>query len=227
MTIWTNLVETHPRHIPTKFQVNLANGFWEEVENVNCWRRTDAGRRRRRRRRRRRTEDHKISSADWQVSWANNLASQNAKIKNLAESKTLAPPPSYEMVPPLPARKIVGQWSVHVACQDIKMVKPRVCYYPVITLVGRYVIFFFLCEGGGIYLACNFQVFSFIFSTFLHLNFTVYYRFLLKLFHFLSVFFSQINLFTTDVSLLHFFIFICFVATMAWPLHLLHYRFSV
>ena len=34
MTICTNLVETHPRHIPAKFEVNLANGFREEVKNV-------------------------------------------------------------------------------------------------------------------------------------------------------------------------------------------------
>ena len=39
MTIWTNLVETYPRHIPTKFEVDLANGFSEEVKNVNCGRR--------------------------------------------------------------------------------------------------------------------------------------------------------------------------------------------
>ena len=36
MTIWTNLVETRPRYFPTKFEVDVANDFWE-VENVNCW----------------------------------------------------------------------------------------------------------------------------------------------------------------------------------------------
>ena len=35
MTICINLVETHPRHTPTKFEVNLADGFGEEVKNVN------------------------------------------------------------------------------------------------------------------------------------------------------------------------------------------------
>ena len=35
MTIGTNLLETHPRHTPTKFEVNLADHFGEEVENVN------------------------------------------------------------------------------------------------------------------------------------------------------------------------------------------------
>ena len=34
MTICTNLVETNPRHIPTKFEVDLASGFGEEVKNV-------------------------------------------------------------------------------------------------------------------------------------------------------------------------------------------------
>ena len=47
VTIWTNLVETHPRHIPTKFEVDLASGFGEEVENVNCGRTTDDDGRRR------------------------------------------------------------------------------------------------------------------------------------------------------------------------------------
>ncbi len=31
---WTNLVAIHPRYIPIKFEVNPANSFWEEVENV-------------------------------------------------------------------------------------------------------------------------------------------------------------------------------------------------
>ena len=35
MTISTKLVGTLKRHIPTKFEVNLANGFEEEVKNVN------------------------------------------------------------------------------------------------------------------------------------------------------------------------------------------------
>ena len=35
MTICMHLVETHQRHIPTKFEVNLADGFREEVKNVN------------------------------------------------------------------------------------------------------------------------------------------------------------------------------------------------
>ena len=35
MTIWTNLVETHPRYIATKFEVNLDDGFGEEVKSVN------------------------------------------------------------------------------------------------------------------------------------------------------------------------------------------------
>ena len=35
VTICTNLVETHPRHIPTKFEVDLASGFREEVENMD------------------------------------------------------------------------------------------------------------------------------------------------------------------------------------------------
>ena len=30
-----NLVEIHSRCIPTKFEVNLDDGFGEEVENVN------------------------------------------------------------------------------------------------------------------------------------------------------------------------------------------------
>ena len=34
VTIWTNLVKAHPMHIPTKFEVDVANGFGEEVENV-------------------------------------------------------------------------------------------------------------------------------------------------------------------------------------------------
>ena len=34
MTIWTNLVETYPRHIPAKFEVDLANGFWQKS---NMW----------------------------------------------------------------------------------------------------------------------------------------------------------------------------------------------
>ena len=38
MTIWTNLVETYPRHIPTKFEGDPADGFWEEAENGNCGR---------------------------------------------------------------------------------------------------------------------------------------------------------------------------------------------
>ena len=33
-------VDTHPRYIATKFEVNLDDGFGEEVENVNCGRRT-------------------------------------------------------------------------------------------------------------------------------------------------------------------------------------------
>ena len=49
MTIWTNLVETHPVHIPAKFEENLANGFEEEVKNVIV-----AGRR---------TKTHRKSSA--------------------------------------------------------------------------------------------------------------------------------------------------------------------
>ena len=51
VTIWTNLVETHPRYIPTKFEENLANGFEEEVENVivDGWTPTD----------------HPKSSAEW------------------------------------------------------------------------------------------------------------------------------------------------------------------
>ena len=45
VTIWTNLVETHPRYIATKFEVNLADGFGEEVENVIVdGRQTDDGR---------------------------------------------------------------------------------------------------------------------------------------------------------------------------------------
>jgi len=35
MTIGTNLVDTHPRYIATKFEANLDDGFGEEVENVN------------------------------------------------------------------------------------------------------------------------------------------------------------------------------------------------
>ena len=39
MTICTNIVEsfleTHQGHIPTKFEVNLAEGFAEELKNVN------------------------------------------------------------------------------------------------------------------------------------------------------------------------------------------------
>ena len=35
VTIWRNFIETHPRYIATKFEVNLANGFGEEVKNVN------------------------------------------------------------------------------------------------------------------------------------------------------------------------------------------------
>ena len=35
MTIWTNLVGIHQRHIPIKFEVNLADHFGEEVKNVN------------------------------------------------------------------------------------------------------------------------------------------------------------------------------------------------
>ena len=30
-----NLVETYPRHTPTKFEVNLADGLGEEVKNLN------------------------------------------------------------------------------------------------------------------------------------------------------------------------------------------------
>ena len=32
---WTNLVGTYWRQIPTKFEVNLAEGFGDEIENVN------------------------------------------------------------------------------------------------------------------------------------------------------------------------------------------------
>ena len=32
MTTCTNLVETHPRHIPTRFEVNLADGYGEQVK---------------------------------------------------------------------------------------------------------------------------------------------------------------------------------------------------
>ena len=35
MTIWPNLIETHQMHINTTFEANLANGFKEEVKNVN------------------------------------------------------------------------------------------------------------------------------------------------------------------------------------------------
>ena len=35
MTIWINLVETHPRYIPTKFGVDQAISFREEVKSVN------------------------------------------------------------------------------------------------------------------------------------------------------------------------------------------------
>ena len=35
MTNCSNIVETHLTHTPTKFEVNLANGFGEEVKNVN------------------------------------------------------------------------------------------------------------------------------------------------------------------------------------------------
>mgnify|MGYP000668791049 FL=1 len=35
MTICINIVEIHLRHTPTKFEVNLADGFGEEVKNVN------------------------------------------------------------------------------------------------------------------------------------------------------------------------------------------------
>ena len=34
VTIWTNLVKTHPMHIPTKFEENPVSGSREEVENV-------------------------------------------------------------------------------------------------------------------------------------------------------------------------------------------------
>ena len=35
MSICTNLVETYPRHAPTKFEVNLADVFGEEVKNLS------------------------------------------------------------------------------------------------------------------------------------------------------------------------------------------------
>ena len=44
MTFWTHLVETYPRHIHTKFEMNLADGFWEDVKNVNCVHKKDDGR---------------------------------------------------------------------------------------------------------------------------------------------------------------------------------------
>jgi hypothetical protein len=34
MTIWTNLVETHPMHIRTKFEENPATSFGEEVKSI-------------------------------------------------------------------------------------------------------------------------------------------------------------------------------------------------
>ena len=34
-TIWRSMVGTQPRHIFNKFEVNLADGFGEEVNNVN------------------------------------------------------------------------------------------------------------------------------------------------------------------------------------------------
>ena len=34
MTIWPNLVEIHEWYIPTNFEVNLANGLWEEVADA-------------------------------------------------------------------------------------------------------------------------------------------------------------------------------------------------
>ena len=35
MTIVTNLVKTHPRHIPTNFEVDLIDGLGEEVKNIH------------------------------------------------------------------------------------------------------------------------------------------------------------------------------------------------
>ena len=37
MTIYTNLVGTHRRDIPTKFEVNLADNIWQEDENLNLY----------------------------------------------------------------------------------------------------------------------------------------------------------------------------------------------
>ena len=34
MTIWTNLVKTHPRYIPTEFEENLVSSFGEDENAI-------------------------------------------------------------------------------------------------------------------------------------------------------------------------------------------------